>query len=415
VLLLAATLICADCHRELAERYQRTPMANTSGTVRASAEHSGKVDTRYTITPQLRLIWGGGHVDLTLFIGSRRMGRTYAYQRDGHLFQAPVGYYANRSAWDLAPGYEHDDAPDLNRPITADCLFCHATRASLVEGTINRYSQIHPGIQCERCHGDASNHQALVNPRRLTPRLRDSVCEQCHLSGEVRLTHPGKRTEDFRPGQNLADYVEVFVTSAKGVKVNGHAEALAASPCKQASGDRLWCGTCHNPHQAIDASAACQVCHKQSHHQQQSCTGCHMPKSKAYDGGHTVFTDHTIASGRQAGELVSYFQRQAKPRDLGLAYVEMAARLRETKYLERAWPLLREAAASKPRDPALYRAIASLLEADGRKEQAIAYYRISLDQDPLQPDGLHRLATLVGGAEARKLREKASQILPRPF
>src|SRR5262249_34800255 len=153
------------------------------------------------------------------------------------LFQAPVGYYGNRTAWDLAPGYEHDAAPDLNRPITSECLSCHATRTSLVQGTINRYSQIHSGIQCERCHGGGSDHQALVNPRKLPPRLRDSVCEQCHLSGEVRLPQLGKRIEDFRPGQNLADYVEVFVKPTRDVKVNGHAEALAGSRCKQASGD----------------------------------------------------------------------------------------------------------------------------------------------------------------------------------
>src|SRR5262245_53972884 len=117
-------------------------MANSSGTVHAAAEYPGKVDTRFTITPQLRLIWRGGHVDLTFFIGSRRMGRSYAYEHDGYLFQAPVGYYGNRTAWDLAPGYEHDAAPDLNRPITSECLSCHATRTSLVQGTINRYSQI---------------------------------------------------------------------------------------------------------------------------------------------------------------------------------------------------------------------------------------------------------------------------------
>ena len=92
-------------------------------------------------------MWPGGKVDLTFFIGSRRMGRSFAFEYKQHLYQAPVGYYANRHAWDLAPGYERDSAPDLTRPITPDCLYCHATRATLESGTLNRYREI--------VHGDS--------------------------------------------------------------------------------------------------------------------------------------------------------------------------------------------------------------------------------------------------------------------
>src|ERR1041384_4397703 len=124
--LLAAALVCADCHQQLVERYARTPMANTSGLVNAASESPGKAGP-YTITPALSLVWPGGRVDLSFFIGSRRMGRSFAFEYQHHLYEAPVGYYANRGSWDLAPGYERDSAPDLTRPITADCLYCHAT------------------------------------------------------------------------------------------------------------------------------------------------------------------------------------------------------------------------------------------------------------------------------------------------
>jgi tetratricopeptide (TPR) repeat protein len=138
-----------------------------------------------------------------------------------------------------------------------------------------------------------------------------------------------------------------------------------------------------------------------------------MPKAKAYDGGHTVFTDHSIST--HAPRKPSYFGRQPSPRNLGLAYVKLATEQRNPEYLEKAWPLLREAAAGQPRDPALYYAIANLLSAAGRKQQAIEYYRRSLAQDPLQPDALRKLAALVEpAAEARELREKALRILPRP-
>jgi len=346
------------------------------------------------------------------------MGRSFAYEYQSRLYQAPVGYYANRRTWDLAPGYEHDTKPDLSRPITADCLFCHATRADLVPGTLNRYSRVVHGIQCARCHGDSGNHAQLVNPERLPARQRDSVCEQCHLAGEVRIVQSGRRMEDFQPGADLADFVEVLTLGSKGVAVNGHAEALAASRCKKVSGDKLWCGTCHNPHQPVaNYSAICQGCHTGPHKtaipDSRDCVSCHMPKARAYDGGHTVFTDHSI-SIRSEQPLASYFGRQPTPRNLGLAYVALATKRKDSAYLDKAWPLLREASATRPVDPALYYTIANLLTVGGHKNEAIAYYRISLDQDPLQPDALLKLAAIVPSNEARELRQKAQRILPTP-
>jgi len=412
--LLAAVLVCVDCHRDLVERYAHTPMANTSGRVRPAGEFPGNVGRQLTITPDLELLWPGGRAKLTFFIGSRRMGRSYAFEYDGHLYQAPVGYYANRHSWDLAPGYEHDAKPDLTRPITPDCLFCHATRTALVPGTLNRYREIAAGIQCARCHGESSDHSKLVNPGKLSARRRDSICEQCHLSGEVRIPQPGTRLEAFHAGDDLSQFVEVFTSGTTGVAVNGHAAALAASRCKQVSGDKLWCGTCHNPHQSTTNYASiCQSCHRTPHNSN-DCIPCHMAKAKAYDGGHTVFTDHSIST-RASGPVASYFGHSPSSRNLGLAYIELASKQREPEYLEKAWPLLREAAASQPRDPALYYAIANLLSAAGRKQQAIAYYRRSLEQDPLQPDALLKLAALLDPApEARELRDKVLQILPRP-
>jgi tetratricopeptide (TPR) repeat protein len=139
-----------------------------------------------------------------------------------------------------------------------------------------------------------------------------------------------------------------------------------------------------------------------------------MPKAKAYDGGHTVFTDHSISTHAER-PLASYFGRRPTPRNLGLAYVQLASKQQDSDYLEKAWPLLREAAAGQPHDPALYYAIANLLNAAGHKQQAIEYYRRSLEQDPVQPDALLKLAGLLGpSAQARELREKALRIVPHP-
>jgi len=63
----------------------------------------------------------------------------------------------------------------------------------------------------------------------------------------------------------------------------------------------------------------------------------------------------------------------------------------------------------------LYGEIANLLAAAGRTKQAIEYYRLSLAQDPLQPDALRKLATLLGPSdESSALRRKAASLLPHP-
>ncbi|MCC6364013.1 MAG: hypothetical protein IT165_10845 [Bryobacterales bacterium] len=422
MLFFAAALICVDCHKEIVERFERTPMANSSGVVKAAGESSGTI-RRFSLAVTaeqnaVRLRWPGGEVELTFFIGSRRMGRSYAYSSGGHLFQAPVGYYGNRKVWDLPPGYERDKRPDFSRPITGECLSCHATRTKAVAGTVNQFTEIVHGVQCARCHGDAESHEGLVNPRKLPSRLRDSVCEQCHLAGKVRLARAGRRMEEFRPGRDLGEFVEVITGgAAEGVRVNGHAESLAMSLCKQRSGGRLWCGTCHNPHarEKADYNAACRACHEQPH-REGNCVGCHMPKGRATDGGHTVYTDHRISGASAApAAMRSYFGRDVSPRDLGLAYVRMGVAERNPEYLEKAWPLLRQAAGKGKKDPELYEAIGGLLESGGRREQAEGYYRLSLKQDGLQPGVMRKLAALVGGAEGEQLRRKVDAIIGNPI
>jgi hypothetical protein len=342
----------------------------------------------------------------------------------------------------MAPGYEQDAAPDLNRPVTAECLFCHSSGLSAIGGTLNRFADLSGlhGVTCERCHGDGSRHAAhpradnIVNPARLSGLRRDSICEQCHLSGDARLDLPRKRAADFHPGAELSDFVAVFVgESAGSVRVNSHAEALARSRCKQASGERLWCGTCHDPHgTATNYAAVCSTCHQQQQcpvaaKKGGDCIGCHMPKSRAADGGHTVFTDHSIprkarvAGDRKIEELRPYF---AKPlpeniriRNLGLAYADAGRRLNRAEWIAKSWPLLREAALDGPADSALYTAIATLLDATGEVDKAARYYRLSLQLDGAQFDALMNLARLLERKgekrEAQGLRERAAQMCPR--
>jgi tetratricopeptide (TPR) repeat protein len=434
-------------------------MAQTSGLVDASGEPAGSFfhsasGTRFEIiksSDRLELKWKGERQPLDFFIGSRRMGRSYGFIQSGYFYQAPVGYYANRRLWDMAPGYENDREPDLSRPITSDCLFCHASGAAPLSGTINRYadSSFLRGISCERCHGDPSAHLAhpqkanIVNPQRLPVPERDSVCEQCHLSGEARFPNPGKHIADFRPGERLSQYIAVFVGAGErsNMRVNSHAEALSESLCRRSSGERLWCGTCHDPHGApADYRSKCLSCHaatacpkvRNEHRGSEAaadCIGCHMPKARAYDGGHTVFTDHSIprrarsysAAKSVPQSLRAYYPLDANSltgaRDWGIAWAQVAENYSSADALEKAWPLLRSAAAGRPRDPLLYAKIGNALESAQKTAAAIEAYRLSLEQDPVQVDVLIRLAALFARSgersKAEEVRKRAEAIVPR--
>jgi predicted CXXCH cytochrome family protein len=210
----------------------------------------------------------------------------------------------------------------------------------------------------------------MVNPVKLAAAARDSVCAQCHLSGEVRVSKPGKEDKALTPGGLLADELAVFVRagSPSDLRVTSHVENLAQSACKRASGDKLWCGTCHDPHTTPEPAAKaayfrgkCLTCHqtrdchaadKARLAKGDSCVACHMPRGPTSDIQHVVFTDHSIRrkpSGSAAppasdSRLVPYPSFSATTRDLALAYAIVALRDHNAADRARAFPLLRQAA-----------------------------------------------------------------------
>ena len=213
-------------------------------------------------------------------IGSGTHASGYLVSLASHLFQSPVAYYRRQVAYGLAPGYETESDPDFTRPVKPGCLFCHAGSFSPVPGTINEYGSppfLHLAIGCSRCHGRVDAHLArpspsnIVNPASLDPASRDSVCEQCHLKGVARVVNPGKKFTDFVVGQPLEKTFTIYRYSMPNgeqppFKVISHSEQLALSRCKRVTGDGMWCGTCHDPHdEPADAvpyyRAKCLACH----------------------------------------------------------------------------------------------------------------------------------------------------------
>jgi predicted CXXCH cytochrome family protein len=407
---------CSPCHSAIFRDYMRTPMAQSSGKVGAQdgKETFDRAEFRdargvfsYTVRPDYRFEFAqlglnrqgaqppiAGLRDLAYFVGSGAAARTFLIDSGGFLFEAPVTYYRSSASWKASPGFAGLDYPYLTRPIAPGCLQCHASGIQTNEGTLNGYRTppfLEHGVACERCHGAGSDHVAnparngakMVNPEKLAPAARDSICAQCHLSGEVRVSKTGNQeSHALTPGTLLADILTVFVRrgSPSDLRVTSHVENLAQSACKRASGDKLWCATCHDPHTTPEPAAKaayfrgkCLSCHQaQDCNASQEtrrangddCTACHMPRGPANDIEHVVFTDHSIrrkpapvtpspAAG-SASEVVPYPSYTATTRDLALAYAMVAGRDRNPADRQRALALLQQAAGQGTADaPAL--------------------------------------------------------------
>lgn len=147
-----------------------------------------------------------------------------------------------------------------------------------------------------------------------------------------------------------------------------------------------------------------------------------MPKGRARDGGHTVYTDHSIPRRPRAARehtpeaVVAFFAGDVSPRDLGLAYAQLAGRYRDVKYAERAYALLRTAVGQFPGDAPLWLGLGRLLQAAGHEIEAIAAYERVLNLDPDNTDALTRLANAYESnnnrAKALPLRERLANLMP---
>jgi hypothetical protein len=93
-----------------------------------------------------------GTQQLKYYVGSNSRGRTFLFDIDGFLYQSPINYYAAKRIWDMSPGYTQLREMELNHPVDATCLFCHASRVQPpIEGTVNRFARdpfLQPGVGC---------------------------------------------------------------------------------------------------------------------------------------------------------------------------------------------------------------------------------------------------------------------------
>ncbi len=355
-------------------------------------------------------------------IGKNLLGMSYIVHIGDYYFQSPASFY-KRNGWDVSPGFEKLQALDFDRPINESCLFCHtgATEFSGPDGRRVVSPALEP-ITCERCHGPSKEHlrhpnaTTIVNPAKLSGRARSSVCEQCHLEGEARVLNPGKSLSDFHAGQNLEDVVAVYVSNRNdtGANVVNHVEQLAVSHCARASGGRLWCGTCHDPHgdpvdRTVQMRGICTSCHaslsKEAHpSEQMDCVSCHMPRSPASDIQHSAITDHRILRRplplqQPPLAAVEHLEAWAEPpeafrkRDLGLAELLVSITKHVPQLTSPGLDLLENLGPGvASSDPLVLEALGSARVNRGDMREAIGFHQQAVEKQPKSADYAYNLA-----------------------
>jgi Tetratricopeptide repeat len=431
ILVLASTALCADprcvsCHPKEVAGYAKTGMARSLRPVGLSIvppdgafEHAFSQTKFFIRSNPSGMTQGLTRKDesvqqtVAFVIGSGNHAFGYLTQVGDHIFQSPISYYTSRHIWDVAPGYEFDPHPDFSRPVTPECLFCHSGRPLPIAESLNRYQPgvfAAYGITCERCHGDTTAHLknpvagSILNPQKLSGAARASVCEQCHLTGETRIPNPSKSITDFKPGAVLEDFYTTYVaaqSSGQSIKVVSQAEQLALSKCARASGDKLWCGTCHNPHDkptqpAVYFRERCLSCHaatlEASHAAPgRDCVACHMPKLPAKDGGHTAFTDHRIArtsgttlESAQPDTLAAWREPAPDLRNRNLALALVAAGLQNGSSAEviRGYRMLNRIEKDFPDDPSLLTTLGTVLMKGKQPTEALKCFERVIALEP---------------------------------
>jgi len=341
---------CAECHNKHAETYHQHPMGRSFAAVATAApleRYDAATRNPFTVgglTYRVeRRPEGVRHVETAIdrrgqfiaetaaevsyVVGSGRNGRAYLINHDGYLFSSPITWYPRKGTWDLSPGYEKVN-PHFGRPITPDCLFCHANNADHISSTLNHYRPPifrSESIGCERCHGPGELHvqrwaqrgpaveldDTIVNPGKLEHSLREAVCQQCHLQGHQRVWRHGSGIFDYRPGLPFHLFMSEFVEppSDTGLRFVGSVEQMYASRCfqKGTGSDKMGCISCHDPHSAPPPEQKitfyrdrCLNCHKDrgcslppAARPENNCVACHMPPTGS-DLKHTTITDHRI-------------------------------------------------------------------------------------------------------------------------
>jgi hypothetical protein len=435
---------CYACHTEIYRSFTKTDMGRSMslasdwkpGVFPAQATLSQPASTHSFSVIHDESGWQQGESEPGVFsvqyplaytVGSGANGVTFLIHRGNYLFQAPLSFYARTQKWDFSPGYEQADL-GFGRVVPEECINCHTGRAAPLPNRPGAYAETpfsELAIGCENCHGAGEAHVkslgrkpgTIVNPAKLTPRLAENICMNCHQVGDTRVLQAGKSYLEFKPGQWLFDTAVILKQANRTVEQKEadlleHYTAMQASRCFRASNGKLGCLTCHDPHvQPSKAEATgyfrakCLTCHtdqscrlpiavRAAQTPANDCVACHMPKRSIQQISHSALTNHRIPA--RSGEPVLSFPESevaglivvnpppASPVELSpllllRAYGDLS--LKDPAYLTRYSALLDELSKTAPQEPLVQAALGHKALAEERNEEAVAHLKLALPLD----------------------------------
>jgi hypothetical protein len=443
---------CITCHAREFDSWRKTPMGNASGRasdglITGSFTHSGteahfevaRAANGNPVIHYQKSIQVGewreeikGTIPLEYFVGSGKRGRTYLFQREGWWFETPVNWYSKKRVWDMPPGLQSATEIPLTLRVDQACLHCHATNVTRAAAeSRNKFGTLpftEGGIGCEACHGPGGDHVrskgkvALPDVSRLAAPARDAICMQCHLEAEFVVNRAARDKFDYRPGEDLLTYSDYFFRPTKEkLRAVSQFESLWDSKCRLASGDKMTCTTCHDPHATVVAEdrvshyrERCVTCHGEqfarSHKNgDPNCIGCHMPTRHA-DVAHEEATDHRILRTPDAfkvnpsDELMHFPPgSSAGAREAGIAYSQLAGRKSDKATIARAKESLVLAVHKGARDAETLAALGFIQRTEGKLNDALESYEAALQSGSKDPFVINDAAALY--ANSRKTGE----------
>jgi Flp pilus assembly protein TadD len=273
---------------------------------------------------------------------------------------------------------------------------------------------------------------SIVNPKHLSDDLQLSICAQCHLSGKARVTRKDRLANDFRPGMPLELFINAFLAHPEAKfknKAVGHFDQMLQAKCRTASGGKLLCTSCHDPHASFEPQEAlrrfiddCKSCHQTQvctevqetrDKQQDNCIECHMPTNSNTNIAHISLTDHRImrrpsepaASNdgpKDQSLLVPFFQSdvlspEEQRRDLGLALIGFTEKMPmnlpiKRPTVEQARAMLKEALERSPDDIDAWIALSTAEIAIGNPDAALAAIQTAMRAAPKSEEVLAQVA-----------------------
>ncbi len=267
----ASPAACARCHATETAAFLQAPMTRALETVRDCAiliaapqlaatlgAYSYEIvragnESIYSVTDGKDTI----RVSLEWAFGQGAAGQTYVFRREGNWYESRVSYFSALRGLDLtmggnpAPRNLREAAGRMAPPSEMRlCFECHATNIAR-SGSLPTAGTV-AGVQCERCHGETQTH--LSGGRALSKHLGALNTEQL---------------SDFC-GQCHRTWSQIALNGPRGIgNVRFQPYRLANSRCYDAADSRIKCTACHNPHRAVEKSAAaydakCVACHSRA-------------------------------------------------------------------------------------------------------------------------------------------------------